>query len=224
MSDRATERVRRRYDGAAGYYDESIAFLERLLFAGGREWVCSRARGEVLEVAVGTGRNLPFYDPREVRLTGIELSPKMLEVARRRARDLGVEADLRPGDATALPFPDASFDAVVATLALCTIPDDRRAVAEAVRVLRPGGRLLLLEHVRSPLPPIRVLQALLNPLTVLLEGDHLLREPLDHVRAAPGLTVERLERSKLGIVERLAATKLPVAPTLFSDGSPGPSS
>lgn len=205
MSDRATDRVRRRYDGAAGYYDESIAFLERLLFAGGREWVCSRARGEILELAVGTGRNLPFYRPG-VRLTGIELSPKMLEVARRRAQELNVEADLRPGDAAALPFPDTTFDTVVATLALCTIPDDRRAVAEAARVLRPGGRLLLLEHVGSPMFPVRAVQALLNPLTVLLEGDHLLREPLDHVRDA-GLRVEHLERSKLGIVERLAAIK-----------------
>ena len=66
-----TERVRRLYDAAAGRYDRSIALFERLLFGGGREWVCSRARGEVLEIAAGTGRNLPFY-PEDVRLTGVE--------------------------------------------------------------------------------------------------------------------------------------------------------
>ncbi len=200
-----TERVRRLYDRAAERYDRLIAPVERLLFGGGRGWVCSRARGEVLEIASGTGRNLGFY-PEGVRLTCVELSPRMLEISRRRARELGVEADLRPGDAQELPFGDASFDTVVCTLGLCTIPDDQRAVAEAARVLRPGGRLLLLEHVRSPLLPVRTLQALLNPLSVLLENDHLLREPLRHVQNV-GLAVESLERSKWGIVERLAARK-----------------
>jgi len=205
MTANRTEHVRRHYDRSAGSYDRIISWAEKALFGDGREWVCSRARGEVLEVAVGTGRNLPFY-PKGVRLTGIELSPKMLDIAHRRARELGREVDLRVGDAQDLSFPDASFDTVVATLALCTIPDDRRAVAEASRVLRPGGRLLLLEHVRSPVLPVRLLQRVLQPLTLLLDHDHLLREPLRHVEGA-GLIVERLERSKLGIVERLAARK-----------------
>ncbi len=200
-----TERVRRHYDRRAEDYDRLIAPFERVLFGAGREGVCSRARGEVLEIAVGTGRNLSFY-PAGVHLTGIELSPRMLEIARRRACESGIEADLRLGDAQDLPFPAARFDTVVATLALCTIPDDRRAMAEAVRVLRPGGRLLLLEHVRSPILPVRVLQGILNPLSVLLENDHLLREPLRHVEGL-GLVVEHLERSKLGIVERLVARR-----------------
>lgn len=200
-----TERVRRHYDRRAEDYDRLIAPLERVLFGAGREWVCSRARGEVLEIAVGTGRNLNFY-PKEVHLTGVELSSKMLEIARRRAREWGIEADLRAGDAQDLPFSDACFDTVVATLALCTIPDDRRAVTEAARVLRPGGRLLLLEHVRSPLLPVGVLQGILNPLFVHLEKDHLLREPLRHVESL-GLVVEHLERSKLGIVESLVARR-----------------
>jgi ubiquinone/menaquinone biosynthesis C-methylase UbiE len=205
MNTDRTERVRRHYDRSAGSYDQIITWAEKALFGGGRKWVCSRARGEVLEIAVGTGRNLPFY-PGDVRLTGIELSPEMLSIARRRVGELGREADLRVGDAQNLPFPDASFDTVVATLALCTIPDDRRAVVEAARVLRPGGHLLLLEHVRSPVLPVRMLQRVLNPLAVLLDRDHLLREPLDHVGDA-GFVVERLERSKLGVVERLAARK-----------------
>ena len=202
---RDTERVRRQYDRTAGRYDEFIGFAERMFFGGGREWVCSRARGEVLEIAAGTGRNLPFYD-EDVGLTAIELSPEMLELARRRAATLGRDADLLVGDAQALPFPDASFDAVVCTLGLCTIPDDRRAVREAARVLKPGGRLLLLEHVRSPRVPVRALQTLLNPITVLTESDHLLRDPLPHVLEA-GLVVEDLERSKWGIVEKLDARK-----------------
>jgi ubiquinone/menaquinone biosynthesis C-methylase UbiE len=205
MTANRTERIRRHYDRSAGSYDRIISWAEKALFGGAREWVCSQARGEVLEIAVGTGRNFPFY-PEGVRLSGIELSPKMLDLARRRARELGRDADLRVGDAHNLPYPDASFDTVIVTLALCTIPDDRRALAEAARVLRPGGELLLLEHVRSPVLPVRLLQRVLEPLTLLLDHDHLLREPLRHVEDA-GLVVESLERSKLGIVERLQASK-----------------
>ena len=200
-----TERIRGIYDRVATGYDSAIALAEKLLFGGGRDWVCSRARGDVLEVGAGTGRNLPYY-PTDVRLTAIELSPAMLEIARRRARELGREVDLRVGDAQALPFPDESFDTVVFTLALCTIPDDRRAIVEAGRVLRRGGRLLWLEHVRSPILPVRIVERLLNPLTVRLDGDHLVREPLDHLDAQR-FQVERLERSKLGIVERVSARK-----------------
>lgn len=196
-------RVRRIYDRLAGNYDAGMRRCERLLFGGGRSWVCAQARGDTLELAVGTGRNLPFYPP-DVRLTGIELSPAMLALARQRAQELDRAVDLREGDAQALDFPAASFDTVVCTLALCTIPDDRRAVAEAKRVLRPGGRFLLLEHVRSPHLAVRFGQRLLAPLFLRLEADHLLREPLDHL-AAEGFVVERLERSKWGIVERVAA-------------------
>jgi ubiquinone/menaquinone biosynthesis C-methylase UbiE len=200
-----TERVLQLYEKEAPKYDREMNFFDRLLFAGGREWVCSQAEGEVLEIAVGTGRNLPYY-PDGLRLSGVELSPAMLEIARTRARELGREIDLRVGDAQALEFPDESFDSVVCTLSLCTIPDDRAAVTEVRRVLRPGGRFLLLEHVRSPLLPIRTAERLLEPLMLRFEADHLTREPLDHLRAE-GFAIERLERSKLGIVERVAARK-----------------
>jgi ubiquinone/menaquinone biosynthesis C-methylase UbiE len=200
-----TERVLRLYEKEAPKYDRQMRFFEWLLFGNGREWVCSQAEGEVLEIAVGTGRNLPYY-PDGVRLSGVELSPAMLEIARTRARELGREIDLRVGDAQALEFPDESFDSVVCTLSLCTIPDDRAAVAEVRRVLRPGGRFFLLEHVRSPLLPIRTAERLLEPLMLRFEADHLTREPLDNLRAE-GFAIERLERSKLGIVERVAARK-----------------
>ena len=200
-----TEQVRRHYDDTAPRYNRQIALFERVLFGDGRSWVCSQAQGDVLEIAVGTGRNLRHY-PDGVRLTGIELSQGMLELARREAAEVRPDADLRVGDAQALEFDDESFETVTCTLSLCTIPDDRRAVAEMWRVLRPGGRLLLLEHVRSPLLAVRAGQRVLEPLFLRLEHDHLTREPLDHVRAA-GFAVERLERSKLGIVERVAARK-----------------
>jgi ubiquinone/menaquinone biosynthesis C-methylase UbiE len=200
-----TDAVRGFYDKTASKYDRQIGFFERVLFGGGREWVCSRAEGDVLEIAAGTGRNLRHY-PSSVRLTAIELSPEMLEIARGEAAAIGRDADLRIGDAQALEFPDESFDTVVCTLALCTIPDDRAAVREAKRVLRPGGRFVLLEHVRSPVTGVRFAQGLLEPVTVRFEHDHLLREPLEHL-TAEGFEVERVERSKLGFVERVAARK-----------------
>ena len=198
-----TERVRHYYEKTAHRYDEYVGYFEKLLVGDGRQWVCDQARGEVLEIAIGTGRNLPYY-PSDVRLTGIDLTPSMLELARRGANMLGREVDLRLGDAQSLDLPDSRFDTVVATLALSSIPDVRRTVAEARRVLRPGGRLLLLEHVRSPLLPVRLLQRLFDPLFVLCYGDHLLREPLDHL-VVEGFVVDCVERSKVGLIERLVA-------------------
>ena len=200
-----TDRVRRLQDKEAPRYDRQISLFERVLFEGGREWTCAQAEGEVLEIAAGTGRNLPHY-PDEVRLTTLELSPEMLAIARDRAEELGHDAELRLGDAQQLDFADESFDTVVCTLGLCTIPDPRRALSEAHRVLRPRGRLLLLEHVRSTVLPVRLVERMLNRLAVRFAADHLTREPLDHLGAV-GFEVERLERSKWGIVERLAARK-----------------
>jgi len=200
-----SERVRRLYDRLAPRYDQLISITEPLLFGGGRAWACGQARGDVLEVAVGTGRDLPFY-PAGVRLTAVDVSENMLAHARRRASDLDLSVDLRVGDAQRLDFADASFDTVVATLSLCSIPDHHTAVAEMARVLRPGGQLRLLDHVGSPNPVVNLVQRLLDPLAVRFGGDHLLRRPDLAVRAA-GLHIERLDSSKLGIVLGLAARK-----------------
>ena len=171
-----TERVQRLQDKVAPKYDRSMGRWEKVLFGGGRQWVCAQASGDVLEIA------------------------------RQRAADLGREVDFRQGDAQALDFPDESFDTVICTLALCTIPDERKAVAEAHRVLRPGGRFVLIEHVRSPVRIVRAVERAIEPLMVRFEGDHLTREPLDHLEPV-GFRIEQLERSKWGIVERVSALK-----------------
>jgi ubiquinone/menaquinone biosynthesis C-methylase UbiE len=202
-----TERVRRLQDKEAPRYDRQISFFERVLFGGGREWVCSQAEGKVLELAAGTGRNLEHY-PQAVQITAVELSPEMITIGRERAEALGREADLQIGDVQELDFPDESFDTVVCTLGLCTIPDPRKAISEAHRVLRPGGKLILLEHVRSPSLPVRMIERALEPLSVRFQADHLTREPLDYLEAE-GFDVERLERSKWGIVERVLARRPP---------------
>jgi ubiquinone/menaquinone biosynthesis C-methylase UbiE len=205
MTEHPTDKARRVWDTFAPRYDRAMRCYERLQFTGGREWVCGQADGDVLEVAVGTGLNLALYPP-SVRLTGIDLSPAMLGQARRRAADLGREVELREGDAQALPFPDGSFDTVVCTLSLCAIPDDRAAIAEMWRVLRPGGHLLLLDHIGSNWWPIWAAQRLLEVVTVRSAGEHQTRRPRPLVEAA-GFRLVRTERRKLGTVERLAAIK-----------------
>jgi ubiquinone/menaquinone biosynthesis C-methylase UbiE len=185
-----------------------MAFFERTWFAGGREWIGQQAQGRVLEVAIGTGRNLPHYRP-EVTLTGIDLSPAMLAIARQRASELGREVDLREGDAEQLPFTDASFDTVVCALSLCSIPNPAAAVAEMNRVLGPGGRLVLLDHIGSSWPPIRAVQWLVERVTIRTAGEHFTRRQLPHVEAC-GLQIVQAQRLKAGSVERILARK-PVA-------------
>jgi ubiquinone/menaquinone biosynthesis C-methylase UbiE len=210
VSDRRVQRLRRYWDKHASTYDEQIAVWERRLFPDGRHWVCTQATGEVLEVAIGSGRNLPYY-PADVHLTGIDLSPEMLALAKRQAGRLGRQVDLRLGDAQDLDLPDASFDTVVCTLVLCGIPDERRAIAEMWRVLRPGGQLLLLDHVVGEPWWVRALQWLMELYTRPFQDEYMRRRPLPHVKSQ-GFEIERHERSKLGVIEQLAARKPAVDP------------
>lgn len=204
-SQERDERSRRLWDRYAPRYDRQIRISERLLFPGGRTWACAQASGKVLEVAVGTGLNLPWY-PEGIAFTGIDLSPAMLAIARDRARTLGRDADLREASAEALPFLDSSFDTVVCTISLCNIADDRVAIAEMYRVLRPGGRLILLDHVASDRRWVLAIERLLEPLTIRCSGDYLTRRPLPLVAAA-GFTIESSQRLAAGIIERLTAVK-----------------
>ena len=200
-----TARQKQVWDKAAPGYDKQIAFFEKIQFAGGREWLGTRARGRVLEVAVGTGLSLPHY-PADAAITGIELSPAMLAIARQRAASLGLDADLLEGDAEHLPFDDASFDTAVCALALCTIPKPAAAIAEMRRVLVPGGRLLLLDHIGSSWPPVYAVQWLLERITIRTAGEHFTRRQLPLLQAA-GFQVTETERLKAGTVERIHAVK-----------------
>ncbi|MGH2753035.1 MAG: class I SAM-dependent methyltransferase [Actinomycetota bacterium] len=204
---RANDKRRRAWAKRASNYDKSIGFFERRIFGTGhREWACSKAAGDVLEIAVGTGLNLPHY-PEEVRVTGLDLSPEMLEIARTRAGDLGRRVELREGDAHALPLPDASFDAVVCTYSLCNIPNPALAISEMKRVLRAGGKLILVDHIRSVVKPIVWFQKAVEFFSMRFEGEHLTRRPLEQVTAA-GFEVTQKDRlARGGVVERLVATK-----------------
>ncbi len=198
-------RQKRAWDKAAPGYDRQIAFFEKTWFTGGREWLGARARGRVLEVGIGTGRSLPCY-PADVTITGIELSPAMLAIARQRAAALGRDVTLREGDAEHLPFVDASFDTVACALSLCTIPSPVAALGEMRRVLVPGGRLLLLDHIGSSWPPVYAVQWLTERVTIRAAGEHFTRRQLPLVKAA-GFQIAEAERLKAGTVERVHAVK-----------------
>jgi ubiquinone/menaquinone biosynthesis C-methylase UbiE len=204
---RRNDKVRRSWAKQAPRYDKSMGFFERRVFGGNhRLWACSRASGEVLEVAIGTALNLSSY-PEDVRLTGLDLSAEMLEIARKRAADLGREIELREGDAHALPFGDESFDSVVCTYSLCNIPDPGRAVSEMKRVLRPGGELILVDHIRSPVKPIFWFQKTVEFFSRRLQGEHMTRRPLEQVKEEGFDIVERERLGPAGIVERIVAVR-----------------
>lgn len=158
-----TAATRARYNRIAPMYDTMEAFIERAAFGAGRRalWAAVPA-GRVLEAGVGTGKNLPFY-PSGAQMTAIDISDQMLARARRRAAGLGVQVDLQLMDAQCLEFPDAWFDAAVATFVFCSVPDPVAGLRELGRVVRPGGDIWLLEHVRVDGPAIGPLMDLPNP-------------------------------------------------------------
>lgn len=152
----------RTFDRIASPYDRGMAPLERLGLRSLRSRLVPHARGRVLEVGVGTGANLPYY-PSSTCVTAIDESPDMLAVAARRAGALGNRVSLGLMDVESLAFPAGQFDTVVASLVFCSVVDQRRALGELRRVLkRPGGRLLLLEHMRPDSRPLAWAADLLN--------------------------------------------------------------
>lgn len=203
-ADRAV-RWNRYWDKKSRSYDKEMGFFDRHLFDDSREWACVQAAGSVLEVAVGTGLNLGVY-PNNVSLTGIDWSDAMLDIARQRAAELDRAVTLQQADARHLPFDDDTFDTVVCTFGLCAIPDHKQALGEMNRVLRPGGRLILVDHIESSSAPVRLVQRFLELFTVPLGGEHFLRRPLNEMPAL-GLDVEQVQRFKVGLVERLTARK-----------------
>lgn len=195
------DRLRATYDRLAPDYDRSVGLSERLLLGDFRRAYGAELRGETLEVAVGSGLNLPHYPAAVGRSVGVDLSSGMLGQARRRAGELGREIALVQADAERLPFPDGSFDTVGVSLALCTVADPAAVLREVARVCRPAGRVVLLEHVVSPVAPVAALERLLSPLQERFIGCHLTRETIDTAREL-GFTVLS-ERHRLVGVFRL---------------------
>ncbi len=193
--------IRSIYERFARVYDRSQWISEALLLRRLRRNLISRAgcRGQcqVLEVGIGTGINLPFYPPTAV-VHGVDLSKPMLERALARAHRSGRQLHVETMDAQDLPFPDQSFDSVVSTLTLCTMPDPLRLLREMARVCRPTGLVLLLEHGLGTLQPVNWGLQRLAPSHLRRYACHLTRD----VAALPGqagLNVRHMERHVFGI-------------------------
>jgi len=192
----------------AATYDRFDGPLERLAFRRWRVKLWGLVRGQrILEVGVGTGRNMPFYPPG-CDVTAIDQNDNMLDCARWRADALGLHVDLRVMDAQKLEFADQSFDAVVATLVFCSVPDPVAGLRELGRVLRPAGRIYLLEHMRADKEwQGRVMDGL-DWLLARFSAERFARRTLDNVRAA-GLHIERVENVMRGGVVKLIVARVP---------------
>ena len=203
------DRTRRRYDRLAFAYDFFEAPLERFRFAAWRQRLRERITGpRVLEVGVGTGKNFPYY-PSGVTSTGIDLSPRMLARARRKGAMLHFPVDLYQMDVRNLAFPDHCFDTVFATFVFCSVADPVAGLRELLRVCKPKGRLLLLEHMRPKNPLPALFFDALNPLVVRLMGANINRRTMENIRSA-GWTVRLEENLSSDVVRWIEAA--PQAP------------
>jgi len=204
--DEATEIARGRYNRIAPLYDLMEALIERSCYSKWRKLLWSKVEGaHILEVGVGTGKNFSYY-PHDVEITAIDFSDRMLKRAKDSARKQGVKARLQQMDAQNLEFEDNTFDTVVASFVFCSVPDPIRGLTEIERVCKPGGKVVLLEHVRSANRILGWLMNLANPLVVRMIGANINRRTVDNVIKS-GLVVEAVTNLRLGIFKLIEARK-----------------
>jgi ubiquinone/menaquinone biosynthesis C-methylase UbiE len=207
-----------------GFYSQVIfprlceLALNQPAIAGRRRDLLAQADGHVLEIGFGTGLNVPHYPARVRRITAVDPSAAMHRLARRRVKKAGIEVDQRVLSGERLPFESDTFDCVVSTFTLCSIPDVGQALAEAHRVLKPGGKLLFLEHGLSPEPGVQKWQRRLNWLQMRLADGCRLDRNIKELVAGPFALVEIEE----GYLEKTPATHGYLYRGIAGKGPPGP--
>jgi ubiquinone/menaquinone biosynthesis C-methylase UbiE len=175
----------------AALYDTIISPCERRWLGEVRHQLLSSLAGRVLEIGAGTGANFQYY-PSQAQVTAIEPSVHFLKRARAKIAAAQASIELKEADAQALPFANDTFDAVVATLVFCTIPDPRKALAEIKRVTRGGAPLLMIEHVKARTPGTQLLQNLWNPCQNFIAGGCNVNRDTEAVVRDAGFRVEEV--------------------------------
>lgn len=201
MTTDQTRVTQQRYDRQASLYDLKELPMELVGFGRLRKLLWQSVKpGRLLEIGVGTGKNLPHH-PDGARVVAIDISPRMLRRAAVKVEREGRAVDLVLADAQKLPFRDASFDGVAATFVFCSVPDAVRGLDEARRVVKPGsGRVDLLEHVRSGWAVAGWVMDRLNPMVVRMMGANINRDTVGNVARA-GIEIDEVESRGLGIVK-----------------------
>ena len=176
--------IRKRYDRIAPYFEMMEAMMEGLFFKSWRKNLWSRVEGHhILEVGVGTGKNFEYYPPG-ARVTAIDFSPAMLKQASQKKAQKAVKVDLDLMDIQSLAFADSSFDTVIASFVFCSVPQPLKGLKELHRVCKPGGQVLLLEHVISTKPLLAKVMNFFNPIILILVGANINRNTLRNIKAA----------------------------------------
>ncbi len=200
-----TDLTKMRYNRVAPIYDILQAGTEKK-FIPWRQELWEKVKGDkILEVGVGTGKNIPFY-PDNTDITSIDLSEKMIERAIKAAKEKSKKVNFIQADIQNLPFEDNTFDSVVSTFVFCSVPNPVLGLKEVKRVLKPGGKFLLLEHVLSEKPVLRLIMEIMNPLMSWLSGANMNRKTLENIKAA-GFDNIKSEKLFLDVVLKIETVK-----------------
>jgi phosphatidylethanolamine/phosphatidyl-N-methylethanolamine N-methyltransferase len=192
-----------RWDRLAKHYG-IVEWISEWYLKPFRKILWAHAAGRILEAGAGTGLNIAFYPPG-ARVTATDLSGAMMQRARERARERKADVTFEQADLCALPFAESTFDTAAETFVFCAVPDPVTCLRELARVVKPTGRILLLDHVRIESPPIGALMDRLNPAMVLLAGEHINHRMDEFVRSAGLEVVENRRLGFMGILQFIVA-------------------
>ncbi|MDK2919240.1 MAG: hypothetical protein PWQ37_1973 [Candidatus Petromonas sp.] len=199
--DNQSNKIKKRYDRVSYVYDSFEKTMESMIKTTWRVDLMKELKGKVLEVGVGTGKNIQYY-PHDLEVVAIDFSPKMLSKAKEKAKKLNKKVDLRLMDAQQMDFPDNSFDSVFTTCVFCSVPDPVKGLHEIKRVCKKDGKIILIEHVRSEQKVLGLLMDLFNPLVVNTFGANINRKTVENVKKA-GFTNIKVENLWRDIVKKI---------------------
>lgn len=200
------QKTAEKYSRISHLYDTFEYPIERGLFQKLRIKAISYAQKNTLEVGVGTGKNLPYYDP-DIILTAIDFSSGMLEVAHKKQKDVQVKhLQLYKMDVQQLAFDSNSFDTVISTFVFCTVPDPIAGLKEVYRVLKPSGTAIFLEHMKSHYSLVNIPLYVMNVFSTHFLGTSMVRETQKNIELV-GFTIESVKKKTLDIVRLIIARK-----------------